>query len=343
MAPLPDVPLSYGPMLTGVFINLILYGVFLGQALTYYQQYRRCTSSSYLPFVRAESMLTSLLLCVGTMTHGCDTLYVCIARASAEACTPSSFIRTSEAMQSSIRALLRPSDTVKVVLEALVVPPANDTDAPDPLSPSPSLLRNRRVLAVVAHSDSWPQYPGGGQYTHRIFILKVKHTSERAFNQSDILRVFPIFGSFSITVAQVRRETWPLPLAQSSSSPGLLSLMTKQGDIEGLDPLTLCTQHVRTLRDALAECKRLKEIADAPPTSAAPPLTTFSWLAPYTSRRAPSLHIIRPPTDLRTAQTPLHMRLSAAFAGEPGHHAADFVLIRDEWIHNMPANHLQSM
>ncbi|KAF8209252.1 hypothetical protein K438DRAFT_260411 [Mycena galopus ATCC 62051] len=38
MAPLPDV---YGPMLIGVFINLILYGVFLGQALTYYQRYRR--------------------------------------------------------------------------------------------------------------------------------------------------------------------------------------------------------------------------------------------------------------------------------------------------------------
>ncbi|KAF8171434.1 hypothetical protein K438DRAFT_1852817, partial [Mycena galopus ATCC 62051] len=29
MAPLPDVSLSYGPMLIGVFINLILYGVFL--------------------------------------------------------------------------------------------------------------------------------------------------------------------------------------------------------------------------------------------------------------------------------------------------------------------------
>ncbi|KAJ6481574.1 hypothetical protein C8R47DRAFT_1218349 [Mycena vitilis] len=39
MAPLPDVHLSYGPMLIGVFFNLILYGVFIGQALTYYQIY----------------------------------------------------------------------------------------------------------------------------------------------------------------------------------------------------------------------------------------------------------------------------------------------------------------
>ncbi|KAF8171360.1 hypothetical protein K438DRAFT_2024051 [Mycena galopus ATCC 62051] len=39
MALLPDVSLSYGPMLIGVFINLILYGVFLWQALTHYQWY----------------------------------------------------------------------------------------------------------------------------------------------------------------------------------------------------------------------------------------------------------------------------------------------------------------
>ncbi|KAF8188750.1 hypothetical protein K438DRAFT_1971927 [Mycena galopus ATCC 62051] len=193
--------------------------------------------------------------------------------------TPSSF---PEAIESSIRALLRPSDTVKVVLEALVVPCTNNTDAPDPLSPSPSLLRNRRVLAVVAHSDGPnTQEEGSG------FVLKAKPTSGRAFDQTDILRVFPIFCGFSITMAQVRRETWPLPRAQSSSSPGLLSLTIKQGDIEGLDTLTLCTQHVQTLRDVLAECKRLKDTADAPPTSTAPPLATFSWLAPYTSRRAP--------------------------------------------------------
>ncbi|KAJ7473493.1 hypothetical protein FB451DRAFT_292990 [Mycena latifolia] len=41
MAPLPDVHLSYGPMLIGVFFNMILYGVFIGQALTYYQLYHK--------------------------------------------------------------------------------------------------------------------------------------------------------------------------------------------------------------------------------------------------------------------------------------------------------------
>ncbi|KAJ7164532.1 hypothetical protein C8R46DRAFT_1099830 [Mycena filopes] len=41
MAPLPNIQLSYGPMLIGVFFNMILYGVFVGQALTYYQLYRK--------------------------------------------------------------------------------------------------------------------------------------------------------------------------------------------------------------------------------------------------------------------------------------------------------------
>nr|GAT50172.1 predicted protein [Mycena chlorophos] len=39
MAPLPNVQLSYGPMLVGVFVNMILYGVLLSQMLTYYQVY----------------------------------------------------------------------------------------------------------------------------------------------------------------------------------------------------------------------------------------------------------------------------------------------------------------
>ncbi|KAF7353856.1 MFS domain-containing protein [Mycena venus] len=37
---LPNVQLSFGPMLIGVFFNMILYGVLIGQVLTYYQNYR---------------------------------------------------------------------------------------------------------------------------------------------------------------------------------------------------------------------------------------------------------------------------------------------------------------
>ncbi|KAJ6567141.1 hypothetical protein B0H19DRAFT_720124 [Mycena capillaripes] len=38
--PLPNVQLSFGPMLIGVFFNMILYGVLIGQMLTYFQTYR---------------------------------------------------------------------------------------------------------------------------------------------------------------------------------------------------------------------------------------------------------------------------------------------------------------
>ncbi|KAJ6615219.1 hypothetical protein B0H10DRAFT_80678 [Mycena sp. CBHHK59/15] len=38
---LPNVQLSYGPMLIGVFFNMILYGVLVGQTLTYYQVYKK--------------------------------------------------------------------------------------------------------------------------------------------------------------------------------------------------------------------------------------------------------------------------------------------------------------
>ncbi|KAJ7753891.1 DNase I-like protein [Mycena olivaceomarginata] len=247
------------------------------------------------------------------------------------------------ALESSIRALLRPSDQVKVVLEALVVPPPNNAGTPDPSPGSSSRsqiddTRSKRILAVVAHSDG-PNTQEEGS----VFILKWK-AAGRAFDQSDILRVFPVFGGFSITMAQVRRETWPM----GESSPGLLSLTITQGDIQDLEPLTLATQHVQTLRDVLAECKRLKEIAGE--------LLQLRIMNrrvnDHQTRRQPLLH--RSPRSrgwCRTPQNvshyqrclgsrktcasrtkPLHTRLSAAFAGEAGDDFTDIVRIRDEWI-----------
>lgn len=37
----PNVQLLFGPMLIGVFINMILYGVLVVQAWAYYQTYKR--------------------------------------------------------------------------------------------------------------------------------------------------------------------------------------------------------------------------------------------------------------------------------------------------------------
>ncbi|KAJ7742592.1 DNase I-like protein [Mycena metata] len=230
-------------------------------------------------------------------------------------------------LESSIRALLRHSDQVKVILEASVVSPTAGT--PVTSSDSRSQIdeaRNKRILAVVSHSDGPTTQEEGS-----VFILKFK-SAGRAYDQSDILRVYPVFGDFSITMAQVKRDTLDLRRG-SQASPSFLNLTIKQGDIQGLEPLTLCTQQVQTLRDVLAECKRLKELADAPPSSpVAPPLTTFSWLAPYTSRRAPLPALFSVPQDLRIARKALHTRLSSAFAGEAGDDFSDILRIRDDWI-----------
>ncbi|KAJ3576375.1 hypothetical protein NP233_g460 [Leucocoprinus birnbaumii] len=39
--PPPNVQLSYGPMLVGVFVNMILYGILVVQCYSYYQQYKK--------------------------------------------------------------------------------------------------------------------------------------------------------------------------------------------------------------------------------------------------------------------------------------------------------------
>ncbi|KAJ7092810.1 DNase I-like protein [Mycena belliarum] len=228
------------------------------------------------------------------------------------------------ALENSIRALLRPSDEVKAVLEALALPAATDPAAPDQPLDSPSQIddrRNKRILVVVSHSESLDTHEEGS-----VFVLKAKPAG--AFDQADILRVFPIFGDFSVAVAQVPPVSSELSAAQSS--PGLL-MLTITGGLESQKLLILRTLHAESLRVLLAECKRLKDLADAPP-EAAPSLTTFSWLAPYTARRAP-LPALFTPEDLRTARTPLHARLSAAFAGgDAGDDFADAVRIRDHWI-----------
>jgi phosphatidylinositol-bisphosphatase len=97
------------------------------------------------------------------------------------------------------------------------------------------------------------------------------------------------------------------------------------------DALSFQTDDVVFLNLMLKECKRLKELADAPPTNAQA-LQTYSWLAPYAQKdRYPhassSLH-----ADLRTSRIPLHDRLSPASAGSPGNNLSDIITIRDDWI-----------
>ena len=77
---------------------------------------------------------------------------------------------------SALRALLRPTDTVIVALEAFVVPQPTDPATGTPVPPQPADVlsdpesvqrasedaRNRRVLAVVSHNDG-PNSPEEGR------------------------------------------------------------------------------------------------------------------------------------------------------------------------------------
>ncbi|KAJ6472364.1 hypothetical protein C8R47DRAFT_728142 [Mycena vitilis] len=69
MAPihaLPNVQLSYGPMLIGVFFNMILYGIFVGQILTYHQ------SQVYKKDTLCLRLLILYLVCVETANTALD-------------------------------------------------------------------------------------------------------------------------------------------------------------------------------------------------------------------------------------------------------------------------------
>nr|GAT60061.1 DNase I-like protein [Mycena chlorophos] len=252
-------------------------------------------------------------------------------------------------MAAALRALLRPSDTVLATLDAFSVPPQPDpnTGAPLPAPNAAALLvdvervrrasedrRNGRIIAVVVHDEAEDKEKDQGEGS--VFVLRARSHGKH-LEQSDILRVLPIVGGFSISTTQIRKTTLMDSFRSSTSSsalnPGFTAVTISQPDAPGGDPgITLCTQQAEGLKTLLSECKRLRELAEAPPLAAAPILTTFSWLAPYTARRAPLPSLFGIPEDIRIANTPLHERLSPAFAGQPGDDAGDVVKIRDEWI-----------
>ncbi|KAJ7624034.1 hypothetical protein DFH06DRAFT_1340065 [Mycena polygramma] len=71
MAPihaLPNVQLSYGPMLIGVFFNMILYGTFVGQILTYHQL------QAYKKDTLCLRLLILYLVCVETANTALDMI-----------------------------------------------------------------------------------------------------------------------------------------------------------------------------------------------------------------------------------------------------------------------------
>ncbi|CAK5268023.1 unnamed protein product, partial [Mycena citricolor] len=231
-----------------------------------------------------------------------------------------------------LKTLIRPGDVLKVVLPAFVAPVQRSSAAAEEERIKQYALDGQRIVAVISHTEP----DGNGKEEGSVFVFGLNP-------QSSVLRTYPIYGGFSISMAQVSPK--------EGSGMSLTLKHESEVQVKGDEPMTLyCapdSHSIDKLKEVLAECRRLKGSSDAePPTSplspssAAAALTTFSWLAPYSSPR-PTLTPSSPsfladsstiPPDLRTKSQPLPERLSNASAGAPGDDAADISLIREDWM-----------
>ncbi|KAG7449826.1 DNase I-like protein [Guyanagaster necrorhizus] len=220
-------------------------------------------------------------------------------------------------LATSLRLLLRSSDDVKFTLQVSALTPSiteRDDDT--------TTLQSRRILAVILHKDELNALEEGG-----VFVLKHHPSRHDAPDTLDIQRVFPIYDGFSMTMAQLRRETTDLRASFSASRPQSGFKLTIKSHEESL---SFITYDVQGLTAMLAECRRLKKIVDSLESSSAP--QTYSWLAPYTSEHSSLPIFSLSPLDVRLSTRPLHARLSSASAGLPGDDIDDILMIRDDWV-----------
>ncbi|KAJ7595016.1 DNase I-like protein [Mycena floridula] len=214
----------------------------------------------------------------------------------------------SAELSNSLRLLIQ--DRISFIIEASLT----DTDAVG-LSPE----RNRRILAVVSHRDEQDRHEEGS-----VFILK--HKTGNSDPAVIIEKIFPIFGPFSISMAQVRRESISSLVDQPMAA--LKITLTSGLTLEGHEPFSLLTEDAQGLRNVLKECKRLKDISDNANTEDLN--DTYSWLAAYASGESLLPILSSTPTDLRHLS--LQDRLSQAQPGISDNDTEDLLLIRDDWI-----------
>ncbi|PBK73998.1 DNase I-like protein [Armillaria solidipes] len=217
-------------------------------------------------------------------------------------------------LATSLQLLLHSSDDVKFTLEASPATTGGDGDA--------TTLQSKRVLAVVSHKDELNTLEEGG-----VFVLKHHPSQYAASDTLDIQRVFPICDGFSMTMAQLRRETIDLRASSSAPRPRSGFKLTINSDGESL---SFITYNVQGLTSMLAECRRLKKISER--MESLSPAQTYSWLAPYTSEHSSHPIFSSSPPDVRLSAQPLHTRLSSASAGLPGDDTDDILTIRDDWV-----------
>ncbi|KAF8624682.1 hypothetical protein AX17_007013 [Amanita inopinata Kibby_2008] len=237
-------------------------------------------------------------------------------------------------VQDLVAGFLSSSEQLKVVLETLVSADPSTTE----LQTTPEVIDARynvqdtRILAVVSHKDEWNMSEEGC-----VFVCRYKHPNNGSLKDLHIQRAFPIFGHFTITMAQARRMTIDLsPNATKSAQtqPRTGFCVTVHGSESDSDALTFFTHDVKKLQQFIQECKRLKEAFDSPEKAEQSQLTLeFQWLTPYINElKSLSQLLSDVPPDLRVANTPLLNRLSPSSAGYPGDDVTDLRLIRDDWV-----------
>lgn len=237
------------------------------------------------------------------------------------------------AVEGLLNDILRPSDEVKVVLEAVLAQTSSGTNlhAPGVHDPRQN-VQNRCVLAVISHKDDWDLTEEGS-----LFVCRFKLSAQ---DELEIIRLLPIYGSFSIVMTQMRNGSVDLrpdtaKAAHDQPRSGFSLTVTPAEGLQDTSPPVFFTHDIRQLRNLVAECKRLKEITDLDANAVvnlAQSTTHFSWLKPYVFKQTSLASLTTLSQDLRIANLPLISRLSSASAGHLGNDSDDIQIIRDEWI-----------
>ncbi|KAF9653656.1 DNase I-like protein [Thelephora ganbajun] len=240
-----------------------------------------------------------------------------------------------EAIETAVRYFFLSTEEVKVVAECVVVhsPQLSDQET------KPVFVEERikRVLAVISHQGN--AYQTHEQGCLSIFKFKSTNGTGGASPSTELVidHIIPIFGDFSILVALSKRNTFDLrnpssPLTRNQPRTELRVTINPGHQFtqdQYAESITLLANDLQRLRSVLAECKRLKQIADEN-VNPATVSTAFAWTLPYLSTASPAFSTI--PPDVRLSRHPLHTRLSPASAGFPGDDLADIQRIREEWI-----------
>ncbi|KAH8827150.1 DNase I-like protein [Flagelloscypha sp. PMI_526] len=219
-------------------------------------------------------------------------------------------------LQSKIHGALRPSEHLLAFLHGSFVA------QPAPASTSASTPESA-ILAVVKHTDEL-----NGQEEGSVFVFRRKPNDALEIN-----RIFPIVGSFAISMTQSKSPTVDVltsPTAQSSS--GFLLRITS-GET-GSQALQLLTHDIRELRVVLDHTKALKSIADNTTSRSGSAIgPTYSWIAPYV-RGEPLWTLPTVPRDLRLLKKSINDQLSHASAGfAPPDESTDLRHIMEAWLH----------